>query len=98
VFVVSAFFVIIIGANLFIGAVVVIGNFRGPGVVEKSAPLGHTAQVKRPLLDGTFCRNIIFDNNTSLSIEDKIERCEPLARKAVEPDVKRKTGFSWGGR
>jgi hypothetical protein len=98
VFVVSTFFVIIIGANLFVGAVVMIGNIRGQGIFEKAAPLSRTAQVRRPLLDGTFCRNIIFDNNTSLSIEDEIERCEPPARRDVEPDIKRKTGFIWGGK
>ena len=96
--VVSTFFVIIISANLFVGAVVMIENMRGQGIIEKPAPLGRTAQVRRPLLDGTFCRNIVFDNNTSLSIEDKIERCEPPARQALVPVVRSKTQFSWGGR
>jgi hypothetical protein len=98
-FLVSTFFVIIIGANLFVGAVVMIGNMRGQSIFEKPAPLARTAQIRRPLLDGTFCRNIVFDNNTSLSVEDKIERCEqPAARKALLPVVKSKTQFSWGGR
>jgi hypothetical protein len=94
VFAVSSFFVAALGANLYIGAVVMMGNFGNPFAVSK-APLGQTAQIKRPLLDGTFCRNIVFDNTTSHAIEEKIERCD---KKADQPKGRARTQFSWGGR
>ena len=94
VFAVSSFFVVALGANLYIGAVVMMGNFGNPFAVSK-APLGLTAQIKRPLLDGTFCRNIVFDNTTSHAIEEKIERCD---KKADQRRGRERTQFSWGGR
>ena len=95
VFAVSTFFVVALGANLYIGAVVMMENYGNPFVLDK-APLGQTAQIKRPLLDGTFCRNIVFDNATSHAIEEKIERCD---KKVVSQQRgKTRTQFSWGGR
>ena len=94
VFAVSSFFVVALGANLYIGAVVMMGNFGNPFAVSK-APLTPTAQIKRPLLDGTFCRNIVFDNTTSHAIEEKVERCD---KTASQPKVRVRTQFSWGGR
>ena len=94
VFAISTFFVVGLGANLYLGAVVMMGNFGNPFAVSK-APLTPTAQIKRPLLDGTFCRNIVFDNVTSHAIEEKVERCD---KKANQPKGRAKTQFSWGGR
>ena len=94
VFAVSSFFVVVLGANLYIGAVVMIAKFGNPFVVTKP-PAHSTVQIKRPLLDRTFCRNTVFDNETSHAIEEKIERCD---KKANQPKVKIKTQFSWGGR
>ena len=94
VFAVSAFFVVALGASLYIGAVVAMGNFSGQ-FDAKAAASRHTAQIKRPLLDGTFCRTTVFDNTTAQTIEDKVERC---ARAVSPPKSKTKTQFSWGGR
>ena len=94
VFAVSSFFVVALGANLYIGTVVMMGNFGNPFYSGKATP-GSTAQIKRPLLDGTFCRNIVFDNTTSHAIEDKVERCD---KKADQPRGRTRTQFSWGGR
>lgn len=94
VFAVSSFFVVALGANLYIGALVMMGNFGNPFAFSK-APLTPTAQIKRPLLDGTFCRNTVFDNNTSHAIEEKVERCD---KTASQPKVRARTQFSWGGR
>src|SRR5664279_1888150 len=94
VFAVSSFFVVALGANLYVGAVVMMGNFGNPFSVSK-APQTSTAQIKRPLLDGTFCRSIVFDNTTSRAIEDKVERCD---KKADQPRGRAKTQFSWGRR
>ena len=90
----SSFFVVALGANLYIGAVVMMGNFGNPFVVSK-APAHSTVQIKRPLLDRTFCRNTVFDNATSHAIEEKIERCDQAASR--QP-VRAKTQFIWGGR
>ena len=93
-FAVSSFFVVALGANLYVGAVVMIGNLGNPFDSGKAADAS-TAQIKHPLLDGTFCRNIVFDNNTSNSISDKVERCDVLRN---QPKSKTRSQFSWGGR
>jgi hypothetical protein len=95
VFAVSSFFVVALGANLYIGAVVMMGNFGNPFVLNK-APQISTAQIKRPLLDGTFCRNIVFDNVTSHAIEEKVERCDKKV--ASQSKGQTRTQFNWGGR
>ncbi|MBI5909291.1 MAG: hypothetical protein HY848_05000 [Betaproteobacteria bacterium] len=91
---VSSFFIVALGANLYVGAVVVVGKFGNPFASAKAAN-GQTAQIRRPLLDGTFCRNIVFDNSTAKSIEDKVERCDKVPN---QPKGRIKTQFSWGGR
>ena len=93
-FVVSSFFVVVLGANLFIGAVVMMGNLRTQVSADKTESNGQTARVKRPLPDGTLCRNIVFDNKTSQTISDKVERWD---QGVVKPKVRSKTQFSWGG-
>ena len=99
---VSSFFAVAIGANLYVGAVVVMGNFNFANPFEPSkAPTQHaTAQIKRPLLDGTFCRNIVFDNTTSHAIEDKVERCDgaPKQQRAPVYLYKAPAQFTWGGK
>ena len=93
-FAVSSFFVVALGANLYVGAVVVVGKFGSPFASGKTTN-AQTAQIRRPLLDGTFCRNIVFDNDTAKSIEDKVERCDKVSN---QPRGRTKTQFSWGGR
>lgn len=91
---VSSFFIIILGANLFVGAVVMMGNIRTQVSADKPEANGQTARVRRPLLDGTLCRNIVFDNKTSQAISDKVERCD---QGVAKPKIRSKTQFSWGG-
>lgn len=101
VFTVAAFFAIALSGNLFIGAMVVQKNFGDVLTFDKlfswtkPAEVAPTAQVRRPLLDGTFCRSIVFDNNTAQSISDKVERCDVLRN---QPRGKTRTQFNWGGR
>jgi hypothetical protein len=95
VFAVSSFFVIVLGAGLFTGAVVVMRNYGSPFASDKAAAHIATAQFRRPLLDGTFCRNIVFDNATSQSIMDKVERCDGTPG---TPGVRSRSQFSWGGK
>ena len=95
VFVVSSFFVVVLGANLFVGAVVVFGNIRAQATAASDAANGQIARVTRPLLDGTFCRYTVFDNNTSNTIEDRVERCDAPRGK---PKIRVKSEFTWGGK
>jgi hypothetical protein len=92
---VSVFFAAVLGANLYVGAVVVIGKFRSPVSADKVVANGRTALIKRPMLDGVLCRNMIYDNQTSNTIDDKIERCDQAV--VEKPRGKSKTQFSWGG-
>ncbi len=100
VFAVSSFFAVAIGANLYVGAVVMMGNFASPFTAKKVPTQHATAQIKRPLLDGTFCRNIVFDNTTSHAIEDKVERCDgaPKPQRAPVYLYKAPAQFTWGGK
>jgi hypothetical protein len=93
--VVSAFFAVVLSANLFVGAVVVFGNMRVQANAEKAATNGQIARVTRPLLDGTFCRYTVFDNNTANTIEDRVERCDSPRGK---PKIRAKSEFTWGGK
>jgi hypothetical protein len=95
VFAVSVFFATVLGANLFIGAVVVIGNLRSKVSSNVITSNGRTALIKRPMLDGVLCRNIVYDNQTSNTIDDRIERCDQAV--VAKPKGKSKTQFSWGG-
>lgn len=94
VFAVSSFFVVALGANLYVGAVVMMGNFGNPFIVDK-APRSSTVRIKRPLLDRTFCSNVVFDNATSHVIEEKVERCDKVPS---QQRGRERTQFSWGGR
>ena len=94
-FVVVTFFVIALSGNLFIGAMVFHRAFGNPFTWGQTPEPTPTAQIRRPLLDGTFCRNITFDNNTAHAITDRVERCDAAAAKQK---VRTRTQFSWGGR
>jgi hypothetical protein len=95
VFVVSSFFVVVLGANLIVGAVVVMGNIRAQATADNMWANGQVAQAKRPLLDGTFCSNMVINNRTSQTIEDKVERCDQGRSKFK---AKARSQFNWGGK
>ncbi len=73
---VSAFFLTALAANLFILAVVTIGKIRAESPEIHVTEPAMTAKVRRPMLDGTFCRSIVFDNTSGQTVEDKVERCD----------------------
>ena len=91
--IVSSFFAIVVGANLFVGAVVLVGSLRA-NADTKVGPGNKTARIKRPMLDGEFCHFTVFDNKLALTLEDRVERCD-AADRLTKP--KAKNGFSWGG-
>lgn len=95
VFAVSSFFVVALGANIYVGAMVMTGNFGAAFKPGTFTPPERTAQIRRPLLDGTFCRNITFDNTTAQSVEDKVERCDNRRHGPNYP-VRSQSQFTWG--
>jgi hypothetical protein len=90
--VVFSFFVVVIGASLFLGAVIMIGTFR-----EQESELrndGRTTRVARALRDGTLCHYVVIDNRTAQAVEDRIGRCDenkPKPKPVAIPI------FRWGG-
>lgn len=93
-FVVASFFVVVLAANLYVGAVVVVGSVQSHALSAVPGATGQTALVTNPMLDGIFCRYTVFDNNTARTIEDKVELCGTRGR---VPSVN-KSDFRWGGR
>ncbi|MFZ0401172.1 MAG: hypothetical protein WAL03_08815, partial [Pseudolabrys sp.] len=61
--IVSSFFIAVVGASLFLGAVMVIGTFGGSS--NELTADGRTGRIARTLRDGTLCHYIVFDNKTA---------------------------------
>lgn len=95
VLIVSIFFAIVIGGNVILGAVVIVGNMHEAAKAEfAAAEKRKSGRISRPMLDGVFCRTTVFNNKSGEAQEDKIERCDdatPAARSL-------KTEFVWGGK
>jgi hypothetical protein len=94
VFIVTSFFVVVLGANFFIGTMVMVRRFQDQTNSTGLEAYGRTARVAYPLLDGKFCRNIVFDNKTAQTIEDKVSRCDGDSHVSKRNGS---AGFSWGG-
>jgi hypothetical protein len=74
--IVTIFFVIVVGANLFIGGVVLFGKLQSQSLLIRDEGPAFTARITRHMLDGTFCRNSEFDNTSGYTIKDKVEPCD----------------------
>ena len=72
--IVSSFFIVVVGASLFLGAVMVIGTLRGNDNANELTADGRTGRFARTLRDGTLCHYIVFDNKTAQAAEDRIGR------------------------
>ena len=90
--IVSTFFIAVLIANLFVGAVVVVGAFRKEPDTASIA----IGRATIPTLDGVFCRHVLFDNRTAETKEDKISRCDD--RDDVRSRRRAGSIFSWGGQ
>ena len=89
----GSFFVVAIGADLFVGAVVMVGRIQGPA--QDAVAASHkTGRFMRPLRDTIFCRYTVFDNKSAQLIQDGIERCDGAGRMSLTAP---KSKFSWGG-
>jgi len=95
VMLVSAFFVLLLGGSLFVGAVLIIKALRTTaGETAASTRIG---RMTFPLYDGVFCRHVLIDNETAQTKEEKISRCDD---RAVRSKRSRRdtSSFNWGGR
>ena len=91
--VVTSFFVVVLGASLFLGTVMVIGTFhRGDPSSELTAN-GRAGRFARTLRDGTLCHYMVFDNRTAQTVEDRIGRCDENKPK---PKQEKPVTFTWG--
>jgi hypothetical protein len=91
--IVAAFFLLVFGASLFLGTVMVIGKFHRVDSSNELTANGRTARVARTLRDGTLCHYMIFDNKTAQTLEDRIGRCDENKPK---PKQEKPAAFSWG--
>lgn len=63
--IVSSFFIIVLGASLFLGAVMVVGTFRSGDPSSELTSNGRAGRIARTLRDGTLCHYMVFDNKTA---------------------------------
>jgi hypothetical protein len=95
VLIVSVFFVLVIGGNAILGAVVVIGNMQENAKAEvAAAEKRKSGRISRPMLDGVFCRTTVFNNKSGEAQEDRIERCDDGSPASHTS----RTEFVWGGK
>ncbi len=90
--IVATFFVVVIGASLFLGAVMMIGTLRDQEGELRTD--GRTTRVARALRDGTLCHYVVIDNKTAQAVEDRIGRCDENKPKPKPVTV---PSFRWGG-
>jgi hypothetical protein len=89
---VSVFIALVIGANLFIGAVVVFGTVKSQLKTYNEPAEVRTGRFTQLLLDGTFCRTVVFDNKSAETVKDKVELCD----QSRHPGGNGISRFSWG--
>jgi hypothetical protein len=92
--IVTSFFVIVFGASLFLGTVMVIGTFHSTDPSNELTANGRAGRIARTLRDGTLCHYMIFDNKTALTVEDRIGRCDENKPKPKAKQEK-PAAFTW---
>jgi hypothetical protein len=90
--IVSSFFIVVVGASLFLGAVMMLGTFRDQDSELRSD--GRVTRIARALRDGTLCHYVVIDNKTAQAVEDRIGRCDENKPKPKPVTV---PTFRWGG-
>jgi hypothetical protein len=91
----SSFFALVLGANLFVGALFVVGTVQARLGEPDAGARFRTARFTRPLYDGVFCRYVLFDNKSAELIQDKVDLCGPSVRGR---GLRSLTAFTWGER
>jgi hypothetical protein len=89
----SSFFLLVLSASLFLGAVMMVGTLGGQDSSNLLTADGRTARFARTLSDGIRCHYMIFDNKTAQTVEDRIGSCDEGKPKS-KPE--RPAAFSWG--
>ena len=89
--IVSGFFAVVLGANLIVGGVLMVKALRAEAI--KSASYSRLGRVTFPMLDGVFCRQVLYDNQTGQTTKDKIARCDGRAARSRHSS----RTFNWGG-
>jgi vacuolar-type H+-ATPase subunit F/Vma7 len=90
--IVSSFFVVVVGASLFLGAVMMIGTFRDQESELRAD--GRATRIARALPNGTLCHYVVIDNRTAQAVEDRIGRCDENKPKPKPVTI---PTFRWGG-
>jgi hypothetical protein len=90
--IVTVFFVVVMGANLFVGAVLVFGTVKTQSETAALEAAHRTGRVSRSMLDGMFCRFTTYDNQLGQVTEDRIARCEDVGG----PRRQNRNTFNWG--
>lgn len=67
----TPFFVILLCAGLVVGTITMVRPFRNQTSAAGLAAYDRTARVTHSLLDGEFCRYIVFDNKAAQINEDR---------------------------
>ena len=92
--IVSSFFIVVVGASLFLGVLMMIGTIRGNDSSNELTADGRTGRVAYALPAGTHCHYMVFDNKTAQTVEDRIRRCDEASPSPKgTPPV-----FVWGGK
>ena len=89
------FLVTVLAAYLAVGAAVIFGTMRAHLSSDSTPADDRLARISRQLPDSVSCRNMIIDNRTSQTVEDKVGPCE-LGR--GKSKVRSKPEFVWGGK
>ena len=68
-----------IGGNIILGAVVLIGNMQETAKAEvAAAEKRKSGKISRPMLDGVFCRTTVFNNKTGAMAESTTNWADPF--------------------
>jgi hypothetical protein len=96
-FAVSLFFIALLGTGLYTGVVLIIGSDSGQDASDRAWAANRTARISHQLLDGTFCRTMVYDNKSARTIEDKVTRCDTNGRHITDYSPgKSRAEFNWG--
>jgi hypothetical protein len=88
--VITALFVVLVGAGLIFGRFPLTGKVVQPLNIEA---MYATGSFKRHLPDGEMCRFTIYDNKEGIALEDRIARCDEAR---IQTTKRRQSQFNWG--
>lgn len=75
-FIGTGFFVVVIGFNLILAAMVMFGGNKKHASPEDIAKSVHAARIKQPMFDGTFCHYTLYDSESAKMLDDRVAPCK----------------------